>query len=205
MPFVGILTRTGSFSSIIPPFFDQTSSAYAISWKLPQLPHGYGIEDLGPLPFYRVLQGYTAGCEIFPYHDKNELIFLFSDAKNKAVKFNIDKSIHRKISNSITPNVWAHYPVGIRINNFFWIFGGVKDYNAAYMNIASGAVRQGILMTRYVLDGKLLLTLVHLGVFTKNTPLPKIACHFKSDVPRAMKTLDFSFGIFYHLLIEIFF
>ena len=49
------------------------------------------------------------------------------------------------------------------------------------------------------------LTLVHLGVFTKNTPLPKIACHFKSDVPRAMKTLDFFFGIIYHLLIEFFF
>ena len=50
----------------------------------------------------------------------------------------------------------------------------------------------------------LVLTLVHLGVFTKNTPLPKIACHFKSDVPRAMKTLDFFFGIIYHLLIEFF-
>ena len=50
-----------------------------------------------------------------------------------------------------------------------------------------------------------ILTLVHLGVFTKKTPLPKIACHFKSDVPRAMKTLDFFFGIIYHLLIEFFF
>ena len=49
------------------------------------------------------------------------------------------------------------------------------------------------------------LTLVHLGVCKKCTTLPKIACHFKSDVPRAMKTLDFFFGIIYHLLIEFFF
>ena len=137
MPFVGILTSRGSFSSVIPPFLDQ-KSPINISWKLP-----YGIDNVDWM---------KTGSEIFAYHDKNEIIFLYTDAKQRAVKFNIDTSSHRKISNSVIYKIWAHYPVGIRINHFFWTFGGVRTYSSA--PIAVGAGRQGILMTRFVLECK---------------------------------------------------
>ena len=117
---MGILTSTGSFSSVIPPFLDQKSSVN-ISWKLPRGGSRWNWE--------------RTGCEIFAYHDKNELIFLYTNAKNRAVKFNIDKSIHRKISSSATPNEWHGYPVGVRINKFFWMFGGTAEtYRTSYYN-----------------------------------------------------------------------
>ena len=78
--------------------------------------------------------------KIFPYQNHNKIIFLYCDAEKKAVKFDFDKKSHRLIPRSVTSSLWALYPYGIRIGNYFWIFGGTKmamenlsmDYNDPY-------------------------------------------------------------------------
>ena len=72
---------------------------------------------------------------IFAYSHQNHMVFLYSDGKKKAVKYNIKTGSHRKMKSS-TNNLYQspesfdvgynRYHIGLRVGNYFWIiFGGL--------------------------------------------------------------------------------
>ena len=72
---------------------------------------------------------------IFVYSHQNHIVFLYSDGKKEAVKYNIKTDSHRKIAKSkslyqfLEHSDWSGrddcYHIGLRVGNYFWIiFGG---------------------------------------------------------------------------------
>ena len=72
---------------------------------------------------------------IFAYSHQNHMVFLYSDSKKKAVKYNIKTGSHRKMKSSTNTLYQSpesvdvgfnRYHIGLRIGNYFWIiFGGL--------------------------------------------------------------------------------
>ena len=62
---------------------------------------------------------------IYVYSDQNNIVFLYSDGKKEAVKYNIKTDSHRKIKSSKSIVTRVGYPIGLRIGNLFWIIGGI--------------------------------------------------------------------------------
>ena len=72
--------------------------------------------------------GTIGNSKIFPYYEQNEIIFLYIDGQKNAVKYNIIENYHRIIKKSATDKIWALHPTGIRVANYFWLFGGSENY-----------------------------------------------------------------------------
>ena len=75
---------------------------------------------------------------IFVYSHQNHIVFLYSDGKKEAVKYNIKTDSDRKITSSkslyqfleFSDSSWIGldecYHIGLRVENYFWIiFGGL--------------------------------------------------------------------------------
>ena len=67
------------------------------------------------------LSGYGV---IYVYNEKNELIFLYSDGKRNAIKYDIEKDEHREIKSSKAIDVRRMDPIGLRMGSLLWIIGG---------------------------------------------------------------------------------
>ena len=76
---------------------------------------------------------------IFVYSHQNHMVFLYSDGKKEAVKYNIKTDSHRKITSSkslyqflehsVGIIVDGCYHIGLRVGNYFWIiFGGICPF-----------------------------------------------------------------------------
>ena len=98
---------------------------------------------------------------IFVYSHQNHIVFLYSDGKKEAVKYNIKTDSHRKITSSkslyqfleyfdSTGIGWDDcYHIGLRVGNYFWIiFGGicaVQDDNSWDEKIMHGRIPMTLL------------------------------------------------------------
>ena len=122
IPYLGIITKNGSFSALLSPILNHSS---AIAKSMLPLPPG-GAQTYG---------------KIFPYQNHDEIIFLYCDAKKKSIRFNVDIGSHRKIPNSVSPNIHANWPYGVQINNYFWIFGGTDDVKDIKNQIENCGIR----------------------------------------------------------------
>ena len=76
---------------------------------------------------------------IFVYSHQNHMVFLYSDGKKEAVKYNIKTDSHRKITSSKSLYQFLEhsvgiivddcYHIGLRVGNYFWIiFGGICPF-----------------------------------------------------------------------------
>ena len=75
------------------------------------------------------LKGYGV---IYAYNEKNELVFLYSDGKNNAVKYDIEKDIHRQIKSSKSIDVRGSDQIGLRMGKYLWIIGGSEQFNSGW-------------------------------------------------------------------------
>ena len=54
------------------------------------------------------------------------MVFLYSDGKRNAIKYDIEKDIHRQIKSSKSINVLGYDPIGLRMGSYLWIIGGTE-------------------------------------------------------------------------------
>ena len=73
------------------------------------------------------LEGFGA---IYVYNEKNELIFLYSDGKRNAIKYDIEEDKHREIKSSKAIDVRGSDPIGLRMGKYLWIIGGTGQFNS---------------------------------------------------------------------------
>ena len=68
---------------------------------------------------------------IYVYNEKNELIFLYSDGKRNAIRYDIEKDEHREIKSSKAIDVRGNNPIfnpiGLRMGTHLWIIGGTDQ------------------------------------------------------------------------------
>ena len=104
IPYFGILTvegMEGSLFQVISPLIHQKyNKNITEDFKLPSPapkpyilfdPYGYG----DPFPM---------NGNIVPYFDKETFVFLYVDSETKAVTYDINNGIHKKIMGSLSPN-----------------------------------------------------------------------------------------------------
>ena len=75
------------------------------------------------------LEGFGA---IYVYNEKNELIFLYSDGKRNAIKYDIEEDEHREIKSSKAIDVRGSDPIGLRMGKYLWIIGGTGQFNSVW-------------------------------------------------------------------------
>ena len=75
------------------------------------------------------LKGFGA---IYIYNEKNELIFLYSDGKRNAIKYDIEEDEHREIKSSKAIDVRGNNPIGLRMGKYLWIIGGTGQFNSVW-------------------------------------------------------------------------
>ena len=61
---------------------------------------------------------------IYVYNEKKELIFLYSDGKRNAIRYDIEKDEHRQIKSSKAIDVRGNDPISLRMGTHLWIIGG---------------------------------------------------------------------------------
>ena len=70
--------------------------------------------------------------EIYLYNEKNELVFLYSDGKRNAIKYDIEKDEHRVIKSSKAIDVRGYDPIGLRMGIHLWIIGGTSQFHSVW-------------------------------------------------------------------------
>ena len=61
---------------------------------------------------------------IYVYNEESELIFLYSDGKRNAIRYDIEKDEHRVIQSSNSIDVHGNGPISLRMGSLLWIIGG---------------------------------------------------------------------------------
>ena len=120
VPYIGILTEKGSFSSTISPILDYKYHKNIIS--LNKLPTP-GFANCAEFHSYGYYSHYL-WPGLFPYYENNEIIFLYPNAKNLAVKYSITQRSHRIIQKSSLPMGYSFEVSNTRLGNHIWIMGG---------------------------------------------------------------------------------
>ena len=64
---------------------------------------------------------------IYVYNEKNELIFLYSNGKRNAIRYDIEKDEHREIKTSKAIDVRGNDPISLRMGTHLWIIGGTDQ------------------------------------------------------------------------------
>ena len=119
VPYIGILTDKGSISSTISPILDYKYHKNIISLKkLPTPGSGSDCVELSGYHSHYLWPG------LVPYYENNEIIFLYPNANNLAVKYSITQSSHRKIQKSSLPMGYTFEISNTRLGNHIWIMGG---------------------------------------------------------------------------------
>ena len=122
VPYIGILTDKGSFSTIISPTLDHKYHKNIISLNELQTP------GLNNNCFEQSWIGGVYSQYLWPgllsYYETNEIIFLYTNAKNLAVKYRITQRSHGKIQKSILPMGYRSEISSTRLGNHIWIMGG---------------------------------------------------------------------------------
>ena len=114
IPYIGFLSKKGYFfvltsPIVLPEFLNEKTLSLK---KLPKP----GLKGLGA---------------IYVYNEKNELIFLYSDGKRNAIRYDIEKDEHREIKSSKAIDVRGNNPIfnpiGLRMGTHLWIIGGTDQ------------------------------------------------------------------------------
>ena len=110
IPYIGFLSKKGYFfvltsPIVLPEFLNEKTLSLK---KLPKP----GLKGLGA---------------IYVYNEKKELIFLYSDGKRNAIKYDIEKDEHREIKSSKAIDVRGNDPIGLRMGTHLWIIGGTDQ------------------------------------------------------------------------------
>ena len=66
----------------------------------------------------------------YVYNEKNELVFLYSDGRKNAIKYDIEKDVHRQIKSSKSIDVRVNDPIDLRIGIHLWIIGGTGQIHS---------------------------------------------------------------------------
>ena len=119
VPYIGILTDKGSFSSTISPILDYKYHKNIIS--LNELPKPGSSNCLELSRYYFTVNSWPG---FLPYYENNEIIFLYPNAKNLGVKYSITQRSHRKIQKSILPMAYRFEISNTRLGNHIWVMGG---------------------------------------------------------------------------------
>merc|ERR1712051_426196 len=68
---------------------------------------------------------------IYVYNEKKELIFLYSNGKRNAIRYDIEKDEHHEIKSSKAIDVRGNNPIfnpiGLRMGTHLWIIGGTDQ------------------------------------------------------------------------------
>ena len=117
VPYIGILTDKGSFTSTISPILDYKYQRNIITLnKLPTPGFGKCVELFDS-------QYSPVWPRLLPYYENNEIIFLYPNAKNLGVKYSITQRSHRKIQKSILPMAYRFEISNTRLGNHIWVLG----------------------------------------------------------------------------------
>jgi hypothetical protein len=119
IPYIGFLSMEGYLfvltSPIVLPKF-----TYEKKLSLKKLPtsglSGYGV--------------------IYAYNEKNELVFLYSNGKRNAIRYDIEEDEHREIKSSKAIDKRGNDPISLRMGIHLWIIGGTdhdQDFHTEYM------------------------------------------------------------------------
>ena len=114
IPYIGFLSMKGYLFAltspiVLPEFLNEKTLSLK---KLPKP----GLKGLGA---------------IYVYNEKKELIFLYSDGKRNAIRYDIEKDEHRQIKSSKAFDVRGNNPIldpiGLRMGTHLWIIGGTDQ------------------------------------------------------------------------------
>ena len=114
IPYIGFLSMKGYLFVLtspieLPEFLNEKTLSLK---KLPKP----GLKGLGA---------------IYVYNEKKELIFLYSDGKRNAIRYDIEKDEHREIKSSKAIDVRGNNPIfnpiGLRMGTHLWIIGGTDQ------------------------------------------------------------------------------
>ena len=104
MPYFAFVSMQGSFfsmpSPILVPKYDNNRTI-----SLEKLPPG-GLSGYG---------------RIFIYNNLDELVFLYSDGKKDAIRYNIKEDNHFKIKSSKSLDSRGIDPISIRVGQYIWV------------------------------------------------------------------------------------
>ena len=114
IPYIRVLSQKGYFfvltsPIVLPEFLNEKTLSLK---KLPKP----GLKGLGA---------------IYVYNEKKELIFLYSNGKRNAIRYDIEKDEHREIKSSKAIDVRGNNPIfnpiGLRMGTHLWIIGGTDQ------------------------------------------------------------------------------
>ena len=114
IPYIGFLSMEGYLFVLtspieLPEFLNEKTLSLK---KLPKP----GLKGLGA---------------IYVYNEKKELIFLYSNGKRNAIRYDIEKDEHREIKSSKAIDVRGNNPIfnpiGLRMGTHLWIIGGTDQ------------------------------------------------------------------------------
>ena len=91
------------------------------------------------------LEGFGA---IYAYNEKNELIFLYSDGKRNAIKYDIEKDMHRQIKSSQSIDVRG-FALGLRMGIHLWIIGGTEYVSSIWGSSSEKVLKNTILWVQF--------------------------------------------------------
>lgn len=145
IPHIGFLSTKGFLFVLTSPILlpEFTSEKKLSLKRIPTFGvSGYGVE------------GYYVTGEIYVYNEKNEIVFLYSDGKRNAIKYDIEKDIHRQIKSSIFICVRGLDTIGLRMGIYLWIIGGT-EFVSSMMAGGPEALKNTVLWVQFFFTNKL--------------------------------------------------
>ena len=113
IPYIGFLSMKGYLFVLtspieLPEFLNEKTLSLK---KLPKP----GLKGLGT---------------IYVYNEKKELIFLYSNGKRNAIRYDIEKDEHRQIKSSKAIDIRGNDPISLRMGINLWIIGGTDQFHS---------------------------------------------------------------------------
>ena len=134
IPYIGFLSMEGYLfvltSPIVLPKF-----TYEKKLSLKKLPasglSGYGV--------------------IYAYNEKNELVFLYSNGKRNAIRYDIEEDEHREIKSSKAIDKRGNDPISLRMGIHLWIIGGTEYVGSIWGSSSEKVLKNTILWVQFFL------------------------------------------------------
>ena len=103
--------------------------------------------------------------EIYLYNEKNELVFLYSDGKRNAIKYDLEKDMHRQIKSSQSIDVRG-FALGLRMGIHWWIIGGTEYVSSIWGSTSEKVLKNTILWVQFFLQISLTMVFCYQNCLT---------------------------------------
>ena len=135
IPYIGFLTTEGYLFVLTSPIV------------LPEFTNEKKL-SLKKLPTFKenIFSGVYG--EIYVYNEKAELVFLYSDGKRNAIKYDIEKDMHRQIKSSQSIDVRG-FALGLRMGIHLWIIGGTEYVSSIWGSSSEKVLKNTILWVQF--------------------------------------------------------